>query len=198
LPAAGAVYIRAIAATDSSPVKKSAREIEIDEVLPAGEVRRSTPVPGAQDIRDPLIALIARLMDTAFKVPGTKIRFGLDPDHRPHSGPGRYRRRARFCIDDPAEFAAWSAEDRHGSNGRERPCEFLCRLSAGCRRSLLGLLQVEQEELRAAPAPRGHSPQIHDGDWFFVVALLGGMLLIVALIVIGAITLLTKLFSSGA
>ena len=47
------------------------REIEIDEVLPKDAPR------SAKD--DPFIALIARLMDNQFVVPGTNIRFGLDP-----------------------------------------------------------------------------------------------------------------------
>ena len=47
------------------------REIEIDEVLPKGA--RIT----AKD--DPLIAFLARLMDDQFVIPGTNIRFGLDP-----------------------------------------------------------------------------------------------------------------------
>ena len=48
-----------------------AREIEIDEVLPKG-ARVS-----AKD--DPLIAFMSRLMDEQFAIPGTNIRFGLDP-----------------------------------------------------------------------------------------------------------------------
>jgi hypothetical protein len=81
-----------------------AREIEV-EVLPPGEIpgargtrpnrdeearvysqtRVDPPPPGAVPIppeptfEDPFIALVARLMDSAFVVPGTKIRFGLDP-----------------------------------------------------------------------------------------------------------------------
>ena len=47
------------------------REIEIDEVLPKGA--RAC----AKD--DPLIALLARLMDDQFNIPGTNLRFGLDP-----------------------------------------------------------------------------------------------------------------------
>jgi hypothetical protein len=47
------------------------REIEIDEVLPKG-ARTS-----AKD--DPFIAFVARLMDNQFVVPGTNLRFGLDP-----------------------------------------------------------------------------------------------------------------------
>lgn len=48
-----------------------AREIEIDEVLPKDAPR------SAKD--DPLIAFLARLMDNQFVIPGTEIRFGLDP-----------------------------------------------------------------------------------------------------------------------
>ena len=48
-----------------------AREIEIDEVLP-----KAAPLRGKDD---PLIALLARLMDDWFAIPGTRIRFGLDP-----------------------------------------------------------------------------------------------------------------------
>ena len=48
-----------------------AREIEIDEVLPKDAPR------SAKD--DPFIALIARLMDNQFVIPGTNTRFGLDP-----------------------------------------------------------------------------------------------------------------------
>lgn len=47
------------------------REIEFDEVLPKG-ARVS-----AKD--DPLIALLSRLMDNQFVIPGTNLRFGLDP-----------------------------------------------------------------------------------------------------------------------
>ena len=50
------------------------REVEADvEVLPR-EKRKSAKLGD-----DPFIALIARLMDEVFVIPGTKIRFGLDP-----------------------------------------------------------------------------------------------------------------------
>jgi hypothetical protein len=80
-----------------------AREIEV-EVLPPGEIpgargprpnrdeegrvysqTRVDPPPGAAaappepSFEDPFIALVARLMDSAFVIPGTNIRFGLDP-----------------------------------------------------------------------------------------------------------------------
>jgi hypothetical protein len=80
-------------------VKEPVREIEV-EVLPPGAIprpRKTEPEPEAtrvytRDTRkkqaaalpesgfdDPFIALVSRLMDNAFTVPGTNIRFGLDP-----------------------------------------------------------------------------------------------------------------------
>ena len=53
------------------PAPKPAREVEF-EVL--GKEK-----PGMNVKDDPFIALIAQLMDSAFVIPGTNIRFGLDP-----------------------------------------------------------------------------------------------------------------------
>jgi hypothetical protein len=70
------------------------REIEV-EVLPpdpASDVRAGAPPQAGPTIytraadgsrepkfNDPFIALVSRLMDNAFVIPGTNIRFGLDP-----------------------------------------------------------------------------------------------------------------------
>ena len=53
------------------PATKPAQEVEF-EVLGKDTPR---PAPGT----DPFIALVARLMDDIFVIPGTGIRFGLDP-----------------------------------------------------------------------------------------------------------------------
>ena len=53
------------------PATQEAREFEF-EVL-----GQDAPPPGAGV--DPFIALVARLMDDIFVIPGTNIRFGLDP-----------------------------------------------------------------------------------------------------------------------
>jgi hypothetical protein len=80
--------------------EEPAREIEV-EILPPGAIPRArstsagssggvferTESAGEQPaggeakpgFEDPFIALIARLMDSAFVIPGTNIRFGLDP-----------------------------------------------------------------------------------------------------------------------
>lgn len=75
---------------------RPAREIEV-EVLPPGEIpraRSAEPDPGPRvytreerekkpeepkPFEDPFIALVSRLMDNAFTIPGTNFRFGLDP-----------------------------------------------------------------------------------------------------------------------
>lgn len=75
--------------------EKPAREIEV-EVLPPGEIPRARsaepdpgprvftredrdPKPEPPQFDDPFIALVSRLMDNVFTIPGTKFRFGLDP-----------------------------------------------------------------------------------------------------------------------
>ncbi len=55
-------------------MKETVREIEV-EVLP----KDGGPAHSESKLDDPLIEFIARLMDSAFKIPGTEIRFGLDP-----------------------------------------------------------------------------------------------------------------------
>jgi hypothetical protein len=58
-------------------VKKQPKEVEV-EVLP----KDGGPTPDPRSVSrndDPFVALMARLMDSAFVIPGTNIRFGLDP-----------------------------------------------------------------------------------------------------------------------
>lgn len=50
------------------------RDIDVDEIIPPGG-RKSSSAQGDE----PLLKLFAHLLDELFKVPGTKIRFGLDP-----------------------------------------------------------------------------------------------------------------------
>ena len=58
------------------------REIEVEVIRPGEKIPPVPPAgPGAGRVSldDPFIALVAKLMDSAFVVPGTKIRFGFDP-----------------------------------------------------------------------------------------------------------------------
>jgi len=55
--------------------RPSSDYVDVEVVSAGGKLSKQAPVPGT----DPLFALIARLMDDLFTIPGTKIRFGLDP-----------------------------------------------------------------------------------------------------------------------
>jgi hypothetical protein len=57
-------------------VKKPPQEIEVEVLPKSGGTSGPRPVDRNDD---PFIAMMARLMDTAFVIPGTNIRFGLDP-----------------------------------------------------------------------------------------------------------------------
>jgi hypothetical protein len=61
-----------------------AREIEVEVIPPGGPAplpRASAEPgkPGNPGIDDPFLALMSQLLDAAFTIPGTKIRFGFDP-----------------------------------------------------------------------------------------------------------------------
>lgn len=76
--------------------EQPAREIEV-EVLPPGAIPRTRGADSPPEPRiytreerekkeappppfdDPFVALVARLMDNVFTIPGTNLRFGLDP-----------------------------------------------------------------------------------------------------------------------
>ena len=59
-----------------------AREIEVEIIPPGGKLPppRASAEPGkAAGVDDPFLALMSQLLDSAFTIPGTKIRFGFDP-----------------------------------------------------------------------------------------------------------------------
>jgi hypothetical protein len=61
---------------------EEAREIEVEIIPPGGKVPppRASAEPGqAAGVDDPFLALMSQLLDSAFTIPGTKIRFGFDP-----------------------------------------------------------------------------------------------------------------------
>src|SRR3954469_13104411 len=64
---------------------EEAREIEVEVIPPGGKVPpppRASADPAEPRVTgtdDPFLALMSRLLDNAFVIPGTKIRFGFDP-----------------------------------------------------------------------------------------------------------------------
>ena len=60
------------------------REIEVEVIPPGGKLPPPPRASASADreaarVDDPFIALISKLMDSAFVIPGTGIRFGFDP-----------------------------------------------------------------------------------------------------------------------
>ncbi|MEA3207988.1 MAG: hypothetical protein QOE70_1045 [Chthoniobacter sp.] len=167
------------------------REIEIDEVQPAGQQRP----PTAGD--DPLLASIARLMDTVFTIPGTNIRFGLDPvlGLLPGFGDTAGALVSTFIILQSA---------RHGV-----PKIVLARMALNVLlNTAIGTVPVLGDVFSVyfkSNAINYRLLQQHAGarristarDWMFVLALLGGMFLVVTLIIVGAVTVIRQLLANG-
>ena len=146
---------------------------------------------------DPLLALLARLMDTAFVIPGTNIRFGLDPIIGLIPGFG-----------DTAG-ALVSTFLLLQSSRRGVPKIVLARMAMNVLiNSAVGTLPVVGDAFsiyfksnkknydllqRHAGAARARTTT----DWIFVGGLILAMLLIVGLIVVGSLALLGKLLGIG-
>ena len=136
-------------------------------------------------------------MDTAFTVPGTKIRFGLDPIIGLIPGLG-----------DSASALVSALlivqSSRHGV-----PKVVIGRMALNVLvNAAVGAVPVIGDVFSAyfksnaknyalLQRHAGAQRKSTAGDWTFVIGLIAVMLLIVTLIIIGAITLLAKLFSSS-
>ena len=55
------------------------REIDVEVLRPGEKAPLGGGAAGNAALDDPFIALVSKLMDSVFRVPGTKIRFGFDP-----------------------------------------------------------------------------------------------------------------------
>ena len=172
------------------PAPKPAREVEF-EVL-----GKETPRSGAKD--DPFIALIAQLMDNAFVIPGTNIRFGLDPIIGLIPALGA-------TATSFVSLALIALSARRGV-----PKVVLARMAAnvlinaaidsvpvlGDIGSVFFRSNARNYELlrKHAGARRASTT----GDWFFLALLLAGVLSVIALMLIGTVTLLRAVLAPGA
>lgn len=193
-----------------------AREIEV-EILPPGAIprARSTSSAGPQSsttfvhaektatgstgastnpaFEDPFIALIARLMDSAFVIPGTNIRFGLDPiiGLLPGIGDGATALTSIMLFLKAA--------------GRGIPKIVLARMALNIvLNTSLGAVPVvgdafsfwfksndrNYELLRKHASVPNASTK---AEWAFVVALVGGLALVLILTIIGYATMITTI-----
>jgi hypothetical protein len=170
-------------------VKTQPREIEV-EVLPkagtadSGSVRR---------MDDPFIAFMARLMDTAFVIPGTNIRFGLDPLIGLIPGLGD-------TVAAAVSVMLILQSARYGV-----PKVVLARMGMNViANTALGSLPVlgdafsvyfksniKNYELLRRHA--GGSRRASTGDWIFVIGVIAAIVTMLALVIAGAATLLSIL-----
>jgi hypothetical protein len=172
------------------PAPKPAREVEF-EVL-----GKDAPKGGLND--DPFIALIARLMDNAFVIPGTNIRFGLDPIIGLIPALGATATSFVSIV-----LIALSAR-------RGVPKIVLTRMAMnvlinaaidsvpvlGDIGSIFYRSNVRNYELlRKHVGPARASTT---GDWIFLCALLAGVLLVIGLMILGTVTLLRLILAPGA
>ena len=143
---------------------------------------------------DPLIAFVARLMDTAFSIPGTNIRFGLDPILGLFPGLGDTATAIVSVL-----MIAQSA--RYGV-----PRVVLARMAGNVLlNTALGSIPFVgdafsvwfKSNARNYDLLRKHAGAHRTAswrDWVFVLILLAAVLGLVALIIVGVITILAALF----
>jgi hypothetical protein len=172
-------------------MKKPAQHIEFDAVLP------SEKSGGAREQPDPFLAFLARLMDTAFTIPGTNIRFGLDPVIGLIPGVGD-------CVATLVSTLLILQSSRY-----RLPRIVLARMALNVLiNAAVGAVPVVGDvfsvffrsnarnyALLQRHAGAGRTSTI--GDWLFVAGLIGAMILIIVLILVGAFVLLQKLFAAA-
>lgn len=147
---------------------------------------------------DPFVALVSRLMDNVFTVPGTNIRFGLDPLLGLIPGLGDTLSAAVSTI-----LILQSA--RHGVPKiilARMAMNVLLNTGVGAVPVLGDLFSVwfrsNERNYNLLRAHGGARKSAGVGDWLFVFGLLAAVLLVLALLIAGAWTLLSALFGSGA
>lgn len=167
-------------------MSKDVREIDV-EVLPKNARGTGSPVARGDD---PLVAFVARLMDSAFNVPGTRIRFGLDPILGLLPGLGD-------TLTGIISLALIVQSARAGV-----PNIVLARMAANAfLNSAVGSIPVVGDVFSfwfKSNVKNYELLQKHAGtrktstakDWVFVVGLLFGLILMLVLLVAGAWTLL--------
>lgn len=176
------------------PATKPAREVEFEVVgkEETGPRAGGSGTPGPGD--DPFIALVSRLMDDLFVIPGTKIRFGLDPiiGLLPAFGPS-----ASAMV----SLALIALSSRRGV-----PKVVLTHMAAnvllnaaldsvpvvGDALSVFFRSNTRNYELLKKHA--GAARTSTAGDWLFLVGLFAAVIAIVALTIFGTVSLFRVMF----
>jgi hypothetical protein len=168
------------------PAPKTAREVEF-------EVLGKDAPKGSADV-DPLIALIARLMDKAFVIPGTNIRFGLDPVIGLIPALGA-------TASSFVSIALIVLSARRGV-----PKVVLARMAANVLVNaaidsvpILGdigsiFYRSNSRNYELLQKHAGTSRASTTGDWLFLIGLLAAVLLVIGLMIVGSIAILRFIF----
>ena len=149
-----------------------------------------------QAVDDPLIQMIAQLMDSAFQIPGTKIRVGLDPLMGLIPGLGDY-------LSAMVSVVLVGLSSRYGV-----PKIVIARMVTNVLvNTFVGSIPVagdffsvwfksnalNYELLQKHAGPRRASTR---GDWVFFGLLVGGMVLVLGLAVVGMLALIQSIIAA--
>jgi len=170
-------------------MKTPVQDIEFDAVLPSDKaVGGKTP--------DPFVALAARLMDTVFTIPGTNIRFGFDSLIGLIPGFGDF---AGALVSS----ALILQSSRHSVPKivlARMALNVLINAGVGSVPVIGDVFSVffrsNARNYALLQRHAGVRRASTTGDWLFVVGLIIAMILVVALVIIGAIALLRRIFAA--
>jgi hypothetical protein len=167
-------------------VPNEPRDLEFD-VLP----------PERNADSEPLVRLIARLMDSLFRIPGTKIRFGLDPiiGLLPGIGDTLTGLISTFLIARSARMGL--------------PKIVMARMAFNVlANSLVGAIPIAgdafsfffKSNVRNYRLMEKHAGQSRStrGDWLFFCVLIVAVLLVLLFAVVGAALMLSRIFRAGS
>ena len=161
---------------------------------PAKEVEFEVLGKDAPKNQDPFIALVTRLMDEMFVIPGTKIRFGLDPLIGLIPGIGA----SASAVVSLVLIALCSRKGvprivlgRMGVNVLINAALDAVPVVGDALSVFYRSNSKNYELLQKHAGTAKHSTR---GDWMFLLVLFGGISLILIMMVVGAITVASWLF----
>jgi hypothetical protein len=155
--------------------------------------------PGAAPTVDPFIALMARLMDDIFVIPGTRIRFGLDPliGLLPAFGATASAGVSLVLIALSARRGVPKIVLVHMATNVMVNTALDSVPVVGDALSIFYRSNARNYELLQKHAGTTKRPSTR-GDWIFLGALLLGVVGVVALMIIGTFAVLHFLISLGS
>jgi Domain of unknown function (DUF4112) len=151
--------------------------------------------PGSTPSVDPFIALMARLMDDIFVIPGTGIRFGLDPliGLLPAFGTTASAGMSLVLIALSARRGVPKIVLAHMATNVVINAALDSVPVAGDALSIFFRSNKRNYELLQKHAGRSRASTV--ADWIFLVGLIGAVITVIALMIIGSFAVLHFLLS---